>query len=76
MTLEQIREEALALPEVDRVLLGEELLEPDLSTEELTDIERAWQEEALRRLDEVRAGKAALLPLDEVLQHLERRVGL
>ena len=76
MTLEQIREEALALPEVDRVLLGEELLEPDLSREELTDIERAWQEEALRRLDEVRAGKAALLSLDEVLQLLERRVGL
>ncbi len=76
MTLEQIREEAMALPEVDRVLLGEELREPDLSTAELTDIERAWQEEALRRLEEVRGGKTALLSLDEVLQSLERRVGL
>jgi len=76
MTLEQIRAEAMALPVEDRRMLGEELLETNLSAEELADIEKAWHQEAARRLEDVRAGKATLLPLEEVLQSFEKRVGL
>ena len=76
MTLEQIRAEAMALPVEDRMMLGEELLERELSAVELAHVEKAWHEVAAGRLEDVRAGRATLLPLEEVLQSLERRVGL
>jgi hypothetical protein len=76
MTLGQIREQAMTLPELDRVLLGEALLAPDYTGAELAAIERSWQEEAARRLEEVRAGEATLVPLEDVVLRLEKRVGL
>lgn len=47
-----------------------------MSAEERAEIEKAWHAEAAKRLEEISAGKATLLPLVEVLQGLERRVGL
>ena len=76
MTLEQIRAEAMALPEEERLQLGEELRESDMSAEERAEVEKAWHAESAKRLEEIRAGKATLLPLEVVLQGLERRVGL
>ncbi len=76
MTLEQIRAEAMALPPQERVLLGEELLANDLSAEELAEIETSWENEAALRLEDVRAGRATLLPLEQTLRSLEQRVGL
>lgn len=74
MTLEQIREEAMALPEVDRVLLGEELLIGPQSAEELADIEKAWIFEVERRLEEMRAGRSKTVPHEEVMAELKQLI--
>jgi hypothetical protein len=74
MTLEQIREEAMALPEEDRVMLGEELLIGPQSDEELAEIEKAWDVEIARRVAEVESGQAVLIPYEEVMRELERLI--
>jgi hypothetical protein len=55
MTLDQLAQEALALPSESRALLADKLME-SLDTAELDDIDRLWATEAKRRRDEVRTG--------------------
>ena len=67
MTLEQIRAEAMALPEEERLQLGEELRESDMSAEEMAEVEKAWAVEVVRRLADNRAGRAQAIPHGEVM---------
>lgn len=69
--LAEVLESALSLEIRDRAALAERLLS---SLEELTEEEanRLWSEEAQRRLEEYRAGRAQAVQADEVHAKAER----
>jgi len=56
MTIEQLAEEALALPSESRALLADRIVE-SLDVRELSDLDKLWAAEAKRRRDEVREGR-------------------
>ena len=56
------------LPAKDRIFLAEQLL---ASLDE-ADLEKEWADEAVRRRDEVRAGKVKPVPAAEVFRRIER----
>ena len=62
---------ALSLDARDRAALAESLL---ASLEELSEEEadRLWADEALRRLEGYRAGRATAIPAEEVVKKAER----
>jgi len=74
MTLDQLAQEALALPTESRALLADKLVE-SLDTEELGQIDRLWATEAKRRRDDVRQGRVQTIPGDEALARVRRSVG-
>ena len=59
--LERLREESKQLSLEDRLLLGEELLADDDPA-----VEEAWDEEILRRVEEIKSGKVKMIPMEEV----------
>ncbi len=67
----EILKNALRLDVHDRATLAERLL---ASLEELSEEEadRLWAEEAQRRLEEYRAGRAKAVPAEEVHKKVER----
>ena len=69
--LGEILKSALSLEVRDRATLAERLL---ASLEEITEeeAEQLWAEEAERRLNEYRAGRAEAVPADEVHKKAER----
>jgi len=69
--LSELLKTALTLDVQDRAALAEKLL---ASLEELSeeDADRLWAEEAQRRLEEYRAGRAATVPASEVARKAER----
>jgi putative addiction module component (TIGR02574 family) len=61
----ELLKEALALPLEERAELASSLIDSlDLSIGE--DVEVAWQEEIACRIAEVRAGRATMIPWEEV----------
>ena len=66
-SVEQLAEQAMALPGESRARLADILVE-SLDKEALTEIDRLWLSEAKRRRDEVRSGKAKTIPGDEALR--------
>ena len=74
MTIEQIAEEALALPSEQRALLADRLVE-SLDAAEVNRIDRLWITEAKRRRDEVRQGLVQTIPGDEALARVRRSLG-
>ena len=72
--LAEVLGNALSLEVRDRAALAEKLL---ASLEELTEEEadRLWAEEAQRRLEEYRAGRAQAVQADEVHAKAERLFG-
>ena len=73
MTVEQISEQALALPSEARALLADRLVE-SLDPAEDVRIRELWRDELLRRRDEVRSGRVKTIPGDEVLARVRRAV--
>jgi putative addiction module component (TIGR02574 family) len=68
-TAKKILDEALALPQAERRLLAEALLES--ATEESEhEIDPAWRDEVLRRIDQVRRGDVELEPWSEVRRQI------
>ena len=69
--LAEVLKTALGLGVKDRAALAEELL---ASLEELSpeEADRLWAEEAERRLEALRAGKARTIPAEEVHEKSER----
>lgn len=61
---EKLFDEALKLPEVERRALALRLLD-SVSDEPEGEGERAWVDEAKRRLDDVRAGRTQVAPWAE-----------
>ncbi len=56
MTIEQLAEEALALPSEQRALLADRLVE-SLDVDEVSRLDQLWAAEGKRRRDEVRQGR-------------------
>lgn len=71
LTVEQIAEEALALPSEARALLADRLVE-SLDPAEDGYAHQLWMAEARRRRDEVRSGKAATIPGDVALEQVKQ----
>lgn len=70
LTVEQIAEEALALPSEVRALLADRLVE-SLDPAEAGYIQQLWASEARRR-DDVRAGHLQTIPGDEALERVRQ----
>lgn len=74
MTLDQLKAEALNLPEESRISLFESLLRSFAEASGLDDeIARAWIEEAARRDQEMGEGPEAEIPAEEVFARLRSR---
>jgi len=73
-TVEQIAEEALALPSASRALLADKLVE-SLDTAALSHIDQTWLAEAKRRRDDVRSGKVQTIPGREALAKVRGNLG-
>jgi hypothetical protein len=73
LTIEQIAEEALALPSEARALLADRLAE---SLDPLEDvyIRQLWTSEARTRRDEVRSGAVETIPGEEALERVRKSV--
>jgi putative addiction module component (TIGR02574 family) len=71
--LEDILEEALALPDDSKLMLAERLVE-SVSTEAGPDIEARQLDEVQRRLLEVEAGRVQLVPGEDALRQVRRAV--
>ncbi len=74
MTIEQIAQEALALPTEARALLADRLVE-SLDAAGSNRIDKLWAIEAKRRRDEVRQGVVERIPGDEALARVRRSLG-
>jgi putative addiction module component (TIGR02574 family) len=74
MSVEQLAEEALALPSDSRALLADRIVE-SLDAGELSDLDRLWGAEAKRRRDEVREGRVKTIPGEEAFLKVRRAVG-
>jgi len=72
MTIEQLAQEALALPSDQRALLADRLVE-SLDAAEISRIDRLWATEAKRRRDEVRRGEVQTIPGDEALARVRHK---
>ncbi|MDO9047227.1 MAG: addiction module protein [Methylobacter sp.] len=72
-TIEQIAEEALALPSDARALLADRLVE---SLDPLEDvyIRQLWAAEARIRRDDVRSGAVTTIPGRDALAHVRKSV--
>lgn len=70
-TVEQITEEALALPSEARAVLADRLVE-SLDPEEEGYIRQLWVKEALNRRDDIRSGRVQTIPGDEALARVRQ----
>jgi putative addiction module component (TIGR02574 family) len=72
MSIEQLAEEALALPSEARALLADRLAE-SLDPADDEHLRKVWSAEAQRRRDEVREGRVQTVPGDEALARVRRK---
>lgn len=72
-TVEQLAEQAMALPSESRARLADLLVE-SLNDADLGQIEELWLTEAKRRRDEVRAGTVKTIPGDKALKEVRDSV--
>ena len=74
MTIEQLEQEALALPSEARALLADRLVE-SLDAAAANRIDKLWATGAKRRRDEVRQGRVRTIPGKQALARVRRSVG-
>lgn len=70
-TVDDIAQQARSLPAEDRARLAEDLLS-SLQASVDPDVDAAWDAEIRRRLDEVEAGRATLIPAAQVFAEVRR----
>ncbi len=73
MSVDQLTNEALALPPEARAALADRLVE-SLDSAELGRIDHLWATEAKRRRDEVRSGQVKTIPGDEGLARVRQAI--
>jgi putative addiction module component (TIGR02574 family) len=74
VSIEQIIEGALALPNEARALLADRLAE-SLDPAEDERIHALWAAEARRRVEDVRSGRIQTIPGEEALARVRRAIG-
>jgi len=72
--LETIKQAALALTESERASLANDLI-ASLNGPQDAEVAAAWDIEICRRINEIAAGTAQLLDVDEVLARARARLG-
>lgn len=72
--LETLKQAALALSESERASLASDLF-ASLNGSKDADVAAAWDIEICRRINEIAAGTAQLLEVDEVLARARARLG-
>lgn len=72
LRVEEITDEALALPSEARALLADRLVE-SLDPAEDGVIHRLWAEEGARRLQELRSGTVKAIPGEEAVAKLRQK---
>lgn len=73
--ISEIVEEARGLPYGERAELIEQLI-ADAAKNIDPAIEKAWGDEALRRIKEIEEGKAQLIPGEEAMARVRKSIGL
>lgn len=73
--ISEIVEEARQMPYGDRTELIEQLI-ADTAKDIDPKIEKAWGDEAMRRLEEIESSKVKLIPGDQVMAEIRKIVGL
>lgn len=71
--LEALRNAALALSESERAKLARDLV-ASLDGPQEGDVAEAWDIEICRRINEIEAGRASLLDVDDVLTRIRARI--
>jgi putative addiction module component (TIGR02574 family) len=71
VTIEQIAEEALALPSEERASLADRLVE-SLDPVDDSNVRQLWTAEARHRLDEIRSRRVKTIPGDEALARVRK----
>jgi putative addiction module component (TIGR02574 family) len=70
--LERLREEAKQLSTGERLALGTELIGlNDIADAETAANEQAWNEEILRRVEDIENGKVEMIPMEQVFSELD-----
>jgi putative addiction module component (TIGR02574 family) len=75
MSVQELEAEALKLPSPERAQLAHRSIVSldDDDDEDPAEIERAWEEEIRRRVAQLEAGTAELIPAEEVFAELRSR---
>jgi putative addiction module component (TIGR02574 family) len=71
-TFEEVRDQAMELTTEERGWLAEQLWDSARTAEE-REIDEAWDKEVERRVAEIDAGTAKLIPGDEVIRELRAK---
>ena len=74
LTIEQLAEEALALPATARAELVDRLVE-SLDPAEDIPFRQLWAAEAIRRRNEVRSGRVQTIPGDQAIKRAREAAG-
>jgi len=73
-TTAKLADQVLSLPCEDRIYLVDRLLK-SLNSPSSEEIDRAWAEEAERRLDEIESGTIKAIPGEQVFAKIRKRLG-
>lgn len=73
--LAHIKYDALALPERDRAKLAKDLLD-SLDGQEEQNVNKAWDVEICRRINEIESGDAQLLDADDVMAKVKKGLNI
>ena len=69
----KLEEKLLSLPCEERIYLVEKLLK-SLNSPSREEVDKAWAEEAERRLDELESGKVQGIPAEQVFNEIRKRL--
>lgn len=69
----KLEEKLLSLPCADRIYLAEKLLK-NPNSPSCAEIDRAWAEEAGKRIDELETGKVQTIPGEQAFKEIRTRI--
>jgi len=70
--LERVVEQALSLPGLERLSVARRILE-SIEPEASEDVERAWEEEIIKRVEKIDSGTANSRPWEEIRKEFDSR---
>ena len=74
LVLEEIEKQAMQLPEKERGVLAEKLLQ-SLGDSSLTDVDEAWLQAAERRYNDYQSGKTSAIPGESIFSEIRQELG-